>query len=282
MNERIDAHHHFWRYNPTEYAWLEGRYAPLARDFVPADLEPELRAAGVDGTVLVQVRQSLAETEEMLADARRHSWIRGVLGWAPLTEPGFEAGLERLCSDRKLKGLRHIVQDEPDDNYLLRADFNRGISALKNTGLVYDVLIYERHLPQAIEFVDRHPEQVFVLDHVAKPRIADAVVEPWTKSIRELARRENIYCKVSGMVTEADWDTWTEEKLRIYWEVVLEAFGPRRLMAGSDWPVCLVAASYARWFEIVRSWTAALSASEQDRVLGGTASEAYRLEKTAQ
>jgi L-fuconolactonase len=177
----------------------------------------------------------------------------------------------------KLVGVRHVVQDEADDQFILREDFNRGVSALREFDLRYDILIYERQLPQAIAFVDRHPEQVFVLDHVAKPRIGERAIEPWRGKIREMARRGNVYCKVSGMVTEADWGAWTGEELKVYFDVVLEAFGPGRLMFGSDWPVCLVASGYRRWVEVVEGWVSGLSTGEQARIFGGTAIEAYGL-----
>jgi L-fuconolactonase len=289
MTQKIDAHHHLWRYNPREYGWIGEKLAVLRRDFLPSDMEPELHAAGIDGTVAVQARQNLQETEALLAYARQFPWIRGVVGWAPLTAPDFAASLEPFRADPKLKGVRHVVHDEPDDNYILREDFNRGVAALEGTGLAYDILIFEKHLPQTLQFVDRHPRQVFVLDHIAKPRIAERLMEPWRPLIGELACRANVYCKVSGMVTEAPWATWREEDLRPYWEVVLEAFSPRRLMVGSDWPVCLAAPGaggaassvYSRWFQTIERWTAPLSAAERERVLGGTAIEAYALEHSA-
>jgi len=171
-----------------------------------------------------------------------------------------------------------MIQDEPDDNYILGAEFNRGIRALKDTSLVYDILVFEKHLPQMIQFVDRHPQQAFVLDHIAKPPICSGVLHPWQRYIRELAQRENVYCKLSGMVTEADWQSWSSGNLRPYFDIVLEAFGPARLMMGSDWPVCLLAATYSRWIETVQGWTEGLSAAEQQRIFGGTAREVYRLE----
>ena len=185
--------------------------------------------------------------------------------------------LARLAANPKLKAIRHVLQGEPDDQYMLRPDFNAGIKALRQFNLVYDILIFERHLPQTLKFVDRHPDQVFVLDHVAKPRIRDNVLQPWKDLITDLARRPNVYCKLSGMVTEADWKTWTPQQLRPYAETVLEAFTPRRVMFGSDWPVCLVATTYGRWTETVAGFIAALSPSEQDRIWSGTAVEAYKL-----
>lgn len=273
----IDAHHHFWRYTPEEYGWIDDAMRAIRRDFLPEHLVAELAVARVDGAISVQARQSLAETEWLLEMAARHDFLRGVVGWVELVSPSVGAQLERLAAQPKFRAVRHVVQGEPDDRILLRDDFNRGIRELRRFNLVYDLLIYARHLPVALEFVDRHPEQVFVLDHLAKPRIRDGEIEPWRTHLRELARRSHVYCKISGMVTEADYATWTETQLRPYFEAALEAFGPRRLMFGSDWPVCLVACGYARWRETVSAWTADLSADEQARILGGTALEAYRL-----
>jgi L-fuconolactonase len=277
-NKRVDAHHHFWRYSPEEYGWIDERMSPLRRDFLPAELERGLKAAGMAGAVTVQARQSLKETEWLLTLAEGSPWLRGVVGWAPIASEQFPAELDPLRAHRKLKGLRHVIQDEPDDRFLNGADFNRGIAALQGTGLAYDILIFEKHLPATIEFVDQHPNQVFVLDHMAKPHIREHALEPWRKNILELSRRQHVYCKLSGMVTEADWTAWTEDDLRPYFEVVLSAFTPKRIMAGSDWPVCLLATTYRKWFESIDRMIAQLSASERERILGGTAIEAYRLE----
>jgi L-fuconolactonase len=273
----IDSHHHFWRYDAGEYAWINDAMHVIRRDFLPADLEREIHAAGIDGAVSVAARQSLEETHALLDHAGRYDFIRGVVGWAPLVEADIAETLAGLANDPKLRGVRHVLQGEPDEDYVLRADFNRGIAALRPLGLVYDLLIFERHLPQTIEFVDRHPDQVFVLDHIAKPRIKEDQFEPWATRLRELARRPNVYCKISGMVTEADFTRWTEAQLRPFFDVALVAFGPARLMFGSDWPVCRVACGYARWHALVRGWTERLSADEQARIFGGTAVEAYRL-----
>jgi L-fuconolactonase len=185
--------------------------------------------------------------------------------------------LERFAHAPKLKGVRHIVQDEPDERFILRGDFNRGVALLRDFGLVYDILIFERHLAQAIEFVDRHPKQVFVLDHVAKPRIKEGLISPWEARIWELAKRENVYCKVSGMVTEADWNGWSAEQLRPYFDVVLSAFGPSRLMFGSDWPVLTLAGDYESWVRTFQSFIAELSEEERMRISSGTAREVYRV-----
>ena len=273
----LDAHHHFWQYDPAQYGWIGDTMPCIRRDFLPADLKAEIAKAGIDGVVSVQARQSIEETNWLLGFAAHHAFIRGVVGWVPLVDANVAHHLGRLAKNRKLKAVRHVVHDEPDPQFILRDDFNRGISLLTSYGLVYDILVFERHLPQTIRFVDRHPSQVFVLDHIAKPLIKDNVLEPWRANIRELARRGNVYCKLSGMVTEADWRRWTVAKLRPYVETVIEAFGPRRVMFGSDWPVCLVACEYARCHSVVKECIAGMCADDQARILGGTAEEAYKL-----
>jgi L-fuconolactonase len=276
MSVRIDAHHHLWRYSPEEYGWIGEGLQRIRRDFLPPDLHAEIAAAGIDGVVSVQARQTLEETEWLLALAQQYPFIRGVVGWAPLVDPRIESILEPLAASPSLKGLRHVLQDE-DDSYIMRADFLRGVGALERHRLVYDILVFERQLPSAIALVDRFPNQAFVLDHIAKPRIRDGAISPWRENIREIARRPNVSCKLSGMVTEADWDAWTPEQLKPYFAAVLDAFSPRRLMFGSDWPVSLLGVSYSRWSQIVEGWIAGLSVPEQSRILGETAIEVYRL-----
>jgi L-fuconolactonase len=278
MAERIDAHHHLWHYSKQEYGWIGSGMETIARDFLPSALQTEIASYAIAATVVVQARQSLTETEWLLATAAQSDFIRGVVGWAPIADASFPATLERLGEQRKLKGLRHIIQAEPNDEFILRADFNAGITALAPTGLTYDILIYERHLPAAIKFVDRHPNQIFVLDHIAKPRIAEKLLEPWRSNLCELAKRGNVYCKLSGMVTEADWQNWSAADLRPYADAALEAFSPARLMFGSDWPVCLLAASYEKWFATVRDFLSQLSFSEQSLVFGEVAAKVYSLE----
>ena len=276
MAERIDAHQHLWRYTAAEYGWLDESRRMLRRDFLPKDLMREI-SAGVDGTVVVQARQTMEETRWLLQMADECDAIRGVVGWAPIAGEDFPGVMEEFEHRPKLKGLRHLIESEKDENYILREDFNAGIRTLVGSGLVYDIVIYERHLPQTIEFVDEHTEQVFVLDHVGKPRIGAGVMEPWAARMRELAKRENVWCKVSGMVTEANWSSWNAETLRPYLDVVVEAFGVGRLMVGSDWPVCLVACEYGRWFDLLRDYFAEFSDPERDAVFGGTAVEVYGL-----
>jgi L-fuconolactonase len=274
---RIDSHQHFWKYEPAEYAWINEDMSVIRRDFLPEHLAEEITRAGIEGTVAVQAGTT-TETEWLLGLADNWSFIRGVVGWAPLTDPYASDALEHLAANRKLRGLRHILQDEPDPYYMLRDDFNAGIRTLLRFGLTYDILIYERHLPQTIEFVDRHPNQVFVLDHIAKPRIKAGEISPWRENIRELAQRENVYCKISGIITEANWTSWTPEQLSPYIDVVLEAFGAHRLMFGSDWPVCLIAGSYAKWVMMMEKAVGALSIPEQERIWSDTAIEAYGLD----
>ena len=277
MGIRIDAHHHLWRYTPEEYGWLDESMAALRRDFLPKDLVREIAAAGIDGTVAVQARQTMEETRWLLKMADECDAIRGVVGWAPIAGEDFPEVMEEFEHRPKLKGLRHVIQGEKDENYILREDFNSGIRAMLGSGLVYDILIFERHLPQTIDFVDEHPQQVFVLDHVAKPMIAAGVMDPWAARMRELGRRENVWCKVSGMVTEASWTSWTPDDLAPYVRRVLDWFGPDRCMFGSDWPVCLLAASYDEVLSATRTVLRELTQPELDGVLGGNAIRVYRL-----
>ena len=277
MSERIDAHHHLWHYRRDDYPWIRDDMEVLARDFLETELEQEASGCRIDGTVAVQARQSVDETLWLLKTAETSRLIRGVVGWAPIASPEFPKQLSDLQMNPKLKGLRHLIQDEPDDEFILRPDFNRGIAELQPSGLVYDILIFERHLPAAISFVDRHPNQMFVLDHIGKPRIAQHQLEPWRANVRELARRQNVYCKLSGLVTEADWIKWQPADLRPYVQVVLDAFGPGRILAGSDWPVCLLAAGYDRWFFTLGQFLASLSAAEQSLIYGEVAASVYQL-----
>lgn len=275
--ERIDSHHHLWNYSQADYPWISEGMKSIRRDFLVADLAQSMQAAKIDGVVTVQARQSLLETDWLLGLASAHDFMRGVVGWVPLADPEVGSHLEKYWHHPKLKAVRHLLQDEPDEFYMLREDFNQGVSQLEDLGLSYDILIRERQLPQTIEFVDLHPTQVFILDHIAKPNIKSRLLSPWRERMRELARRENIYCKLSGMVTEADWSSWTHHDLSPFIDVVLECFGANRLMFGSDWPVSLLACAYEKWVEVVEQLIASLSASERDRLFGGTAKEAYRL-----
>jgi len=274
---RIDAHQHFWQYDPVEYGWINDRMASLRRDFLPADLEPLLRESGFDGCVAVQARQSLEETRWLLELACAHPFVRGVVGWVDLCSPEVARQLEQFASDAKLVAVRHVVQDEPDDAFMLRDDFRRGVAQLADFGLAYDILVYPRQLRAAAQLVAEFPAQRFVLDHIAKPLIAQAVIEPWRTDVRALAQLPNVWCKVSGMVTEARWKQWHAGDFKPYLDVVFEAFTPARIMIGSDWPVCTVSADYGRTMGLVMDYLAHLEPEDRKAVLGENCAEFYRL-----
>lgn len=275
----VDAHHHLWNYVPAEYIWIGESMQAIARDFSVPDFKAASQGMGVAGSVVVQARQTLDETRWLLSLASDDDFLLGVVGWLPLGDPNLPHVLEGFSEQPKLKGIRHIVHDEPNDEYLLGEDFNRGIAAVLQRGYVYDILIFERHLPHAITFADRHPSGRLVLDHIAKPKIAEGVFEPWRQNLLELARREHVTCKLSGVATEAKWDNWNLETIRPYLDTVLEAFGPERMMFGSDWPVCLLACDYAAWFQTVVEWAEPLAEAERARLFGGTAIETYGLQQ---
>ena len=256
---------------------MSSEMSAIRNDFLIPELEEVVSDSSVEGTIVVQARQTTEETEWLLSLAAESPLILGVVGWVPLAGPDAGSYLERYAHDPKLKGVRHVLHDEPDEFYILRKDFGHGVSLLRNLGLAYDVLIFERHLPQTIKFVDRHPSQIFVIDHIAKPDIQKDLISPWRERIIELAKRENVFCKVSGMATEADWKTWNTESLRPYFDVVLAAFGARRLMFGSDWPVLNLAGGYGKWMSAFRSLIAELSLDEQEQISRSTAITAYGL-----
>lgn len=273
---RVDAHQHFWRYSPVSHAWIDDSMAVLRRDYLPEHLRPELDRSGFDGSVAVQAAQSLDETRFLLDLSARDPWVMGVVGWVDLLAADVRDVLGRFADQTKLVGVRHIVQSEPDD-FMLRPDFRRGIAALVEFDLAYDVLVYARQLPAVLDLVRAFDGQRFVLDHVGKPEIRAGTVEPWAARVRELGRCPNVWCKVSGLVTEADWTAWTEADLRPYLDVVFEAFGPERLMVGSDWPVCTLAASHARVGEVIHRYAAQASEAERRALFGDTARQFYKL-----
>lgn len=273
----IDTHHHFWKYSAKEYDWISEEMKAIRKDFLPADLAKEIKAAGVDGVVSVQARQSVEESDWLIGMASQHSFIKGVVGWVDLRHKDVEKDLERLSHQKKFKGVRHVVQGEPDDNFILGAAFNEGIRKLRKFDLRYDILIFEKHLKPSIQFVDKHPQQVFILDHIAKPRIKERILSPWRENMLELAKRPNVYCKISGMLTEADWKKWSAADLAPYFDTTLQAFGPKRLMLGTDWPVMLVAGQYKQWVDMVKQVVSRYSAAEQERILFKNAVEAYKL-----
>lgn len=273
----IDTHHHYWNYNPVDFDWIDDDMATIRRSFLPVDLAATLKETDVTGVVTVQARQIVEETEWLLKLASENEFMKGVVGWLPLAADNIQELLEKYSPNPWLKGVRHVVQGEPDPEFILGKEFNRGISLLKDFNLVYDILIFEHQLPNTVRFVDQHPDQQFVLDHIAKPKIKANEIKSWQKSLAELAKRENVSCKISGMVTEADFKNWTEEQLQPYFDVVLDTFDPSRLMFGSDWPVCLVATKYDDWLALVKKVLSKLSANEQEQVYWKNAMKIYQL-----
>jgi L-fuconolactonase len=276
---RIDAHQHFWKYDPVKYAWINDEMWVIRRDYSPADLLPLLQAAGMDGCITVQVNQTEEENKMLLAESAAHEFIKGVVGWVDLQHPEVEFRLEWYKEAfPKMKGFRHILQGERDRALMLKPAFRRGIGLLKKFGYTYDILIFPDQLGYTREFVAAFPDQPFIVDHIAKPYIKDRyITEEWKDAIRAVAACSNVLCKISGMVTEADWKHWKPEHFKPYLDTVVEAFGPRRIVYGSDWPVCLVAARYEQVFSIVEDYFAAFSADERAVFFGGNAARFYGL-----
>lgn len=275
----IDSHHHLWKYSAEEYGWIDDDMSVLRRDFLSPELRQIASGSGVDGFVSVQARQTIDETTALLEIAANEPLIKGVVGWVPLADPNVESVVEKFSDAKLLKGVRHVVQDEPDASFILGADFNRGIATLNRHALVYDVLIFAKQLPAAIEFVDQHADLPMVLDHIAKPTIrAGQFDQFWETHFRQLARRQNLMCKFSGVVTEVRDDSWTIDTIRPYWDVALESFTPQRLMFGSDWPVCLLKSGHYRWLDTVKALASELSTDEQDAIFSGNAIRTYHLD----
>lgn len=274
---KIDAHQHFWIYTPETQGWIDDSMAVLKRDFLPEHLEKELKSNGFDGSIAVQAPQTLEETQWLLELADKNPFIKGVVGWVGLRGKDAKRQLTEFAKNPKFKGIRHIAQAEPDDRFLVGKEFTEGISALGELGLTYDILVFPRQLPAAVELARKFPKQPFVLDHIAKPEIKAGKMSPWKEGIRELAQNPNVYCKLSGMVTEADWKTWKPEDFKPYLDIVFEAFGPNRLMIGSDWPVCLVAGNYGNVTQVVKDYISGMSQETQNAVLGGNTIKYYKL-----
>jgi L-fuconolactonase len=278
---KIDSHQHFWRYNPARDAWITDEMALLKHDFFPEQFAKECAANRIDASVAVQADQSENETNFVLDLARKNRRIAGVVGWVDLLSPHVAKRLEYFSHFEKLRGFRHIAQAEKDDRFLARDDFVNGVAQLRPFGFTYDILIYARQLPAAIDLVSHLPEQRFVIDHIAKPEIKAKKTEPWAAQMRQIAQNKNVFCKVSGIVTEADWHTWKGEDFKPYLDVVFEAFGAERLMFGSDWPVCLVAASYRQVKQLIEDYVKGFSEGDKGKIFGGTAARFYGL-KAAQ
>lgn len=273
---RIDSHQHFWKYDPERYSWITDDMKVIRRDFQPDELHPLLKTNNFDGCVTVQVEQTEEETLQLITLANQNAFIKGVVGWIDLRNDNVSSRLEYFSSLKKLKGFRHIVQGEPS-GFLSQQSFSRGVNKLSDFGFTYDLLLYHYQLPEALEFVKTIRNTKIVVDHIAKPSIRTNDIDAWKKHMKALAQYDNIYCKVSGMVTEAKWPGWKYDDFVPYLDVVVEAFGTDRLMYGSDWPVCLVAASYDQQFSIVQKYFEAFSSDEKDRILGGNARRFYNL-----
>lgn len=271
----IDSHQHFWRYDTARDGWIKDSMSVLKRDFLPEELEGECEANGIDATIAVQADQSEAETLFLLKLAEGSKRVAGVVGWVDLRSPRVEERLRFFSQCKKLSGFRHIAQSEPDDRFLVSLDFLRGMAQLREFGFSYDILVYPRQLGAAIELVWQFPEQRFVVDHMAKPEIKAGRRQPWATHMRTIAQNSNVYCKLSGLVTEADWHHWTLEDMIPYLDIVFEAFGPDRLMFGSDWPVCLLAASYRQVKQLIESYVEAHAAEHKQDIFGGNAMRFY-------
>ncbi len=274
---KIDSHQHFWKYDSARDAWITDAMQALKGDFLPEQLAIEMDANGIDASIAVQADQSEKETLFLLDLAERSDRIAGVVGWVDLRSAQVDARLQFFSKFTKLRGFRHIVQAEPDDRFLLRDDFARGISRLREFGFTYDILIYPKHLPAAIELATKFPEQRFVIDHIAKPEIKGGNRESWSADIRSIAASANVFCKLSGLITEADWEHWTPADFAFYLDVVFEAFGPERLMFGSDWPVCLLAGSYEQVKQLIEDYVGRHAAGESEKIFGGNAVRFYGL-----
>jgi L-fuconolactonase len=275
----IDSHQHFWQYDPQRHGWIDDSMAVIQRDFLPYDLQKVYERNGVDGCVAVQVDQTETETDYLVKLAGIYDFIKGVVGWIDLRAENLPDRLDHFAGYDKLCGFRHIVQGETDVNFLLRPDFMEGIRQLHTYRFTYDVLVYPHQLGAVLEFVRNHPQQLFVIDHLAKPYIKDGFYDGWALLMRAIARQENVYCKLSGMVTEASWNTWTYQDLLPYMDLILEVFGPKRIMYGSDWPVCLVAGQYAAVKGVVEQYVQKLSPSEQAMIWGENAVRFYGLKQ---
>jgi len=278
---KIDSHQHFWRYDAVRDAWITDSMAVLRRDFLPEHLAAELAANGIDASIAVQADQSESETTFLLGLAEKNKSVAGIVGWVDLSSPRVGERLEHFSHSSKLRGFRHIAQSEPDDRFLAGENFVKGVAQLRAFGFTYDILIYPKQLPAAIELVARLPEQRFVVDHLAKPEIKSGKTAPWAAQMKEIAQNKNVFCKLSGMVTEADWKHSKADDFKPYLNVVFGAFGAERLMFGSDWPVCLLAATYRQVKQLIEEYVKGFSQSDKEGIFGGNAARFYGL-KTAQ
>jgi L-fuconolactonase len=276
---KIDSHQHFWQFNTKEYAWIDDRMNVLKRDYLPLHLEQELNRAGFSGSIVVQARQTIEETRWLLDLAKKHAFIRGVVGWVDLRSGDkLKYQLDEFASSEKLVGVRHVVHDEPDDMFMLGNDFLNGISLLKDYNLTYDLLIFPKHLPVALKLVSMFPEQKFIIDHISKPPIREGILSPWKEDMLMIGRHGNVWCKLSGMVTEADWKNQTSEDFLPCLDIVFSAFGHERLMIGSDWPVCLVAGEYRYVTGIIENYISGMPVEVRQGIMGFNCLNFYGLQ----
>ncbi|MBU2998019.1 amidohydrolase family protein [Cellulophaga baltica] len=273
----IDSHQHFWKYTQETHGWIDDNMAVIRRDFLPRDLKPILQENNIDGCVAIQADQTLEETNFLLQLANENDFIKAVVGWVDLREQNIASTLEGLKQNKKLKGFRHIVQGESDPNFLLRSEFLNGISHLEKNDFTYDILVFPHQLGATLEFVKKFPNQKFVIDHIAKPYIKDSFFDGWALLMKEIAKQENVFCKLSGIATEADIKLWTPQQLEPYMQLVLDSFGSNRVMYGSDWPVCLVAGDYSEIKNIATDFIKNLSNTEQENIMGNNAAKFYNL-----
>ncbi|WP_338787305.1 amidohydrolase family protein [Metabacillus sp. FJAT-53654] len=274
---KIDAHQHFWLYNEKEFAWINDDMSELKRDFSPEDLKVLLKSIHFDGSIVVQARQSLDETRWLLELAQKYDFIKGVVGWVDLCSPDVTKQLKQFANNPFLKGVRHVIHDEADDQFMLSEEFQRGISVLNDFNLTYDLLLFPKHIPYALQLIEKFPEQLFVLDHIGKPDIKNKEISFWKENLTKLAEYKNVYVKVSGMVTEADWKNWRKEDFKAYLDIVFNAFGPERVMIGSDWPVCTVSESYESVMGIVLDYVKQFASGYESQILGENCSRFYSI-----
>jgi L-fuconolactonase len=277
--KRIDSHQHFWQYNPAAHTWMTDAMNVLKKDYMPNDLAPLLRQIHFDGCIAVQASQSLEETIWLLKLAAENDFIKGVVGWVDLRSPGIHETLLGFSNHKKLVGVRHVVHDEPDDHFMLQPAFQNGIAALQEFNLTYDLLLFPKHIPVALQLVKKFPDQPFVVDHIAKPLINKREFNPWKEDLKELAKYPNVYCKLSGMVTEAKWNDWQEDDFKQYMDIVTESFGTNRIMIGSDWPVCTLSGTYSSTMNIVIKYGNQFSKEISDAIFGGTCINFYKIDQ---
>jgi L-fuconolactonase len=277
MNTRIDAHHHLWKFDPVRDSWITDEMAVIQNDFLPEDFKLVLQRHGFDGSVVVQTDQSETENDLLLSYAKTNDFIKGIVGWIDLQGENVQERLGAYADSKRMKGFRHVLQGESDRSLMLKPAFMNGVSKLSEYEFTYDILIFPDQLQYIPKFVSAFPNQRFVIDHIAKPDIKNAEIDQWKKEINEVAKYQNVWCKISGMVTEGDWKNWKQQDFISYLDTIVGAFGTKRIMYGSDWPVCLLAASYENVLGIVEQYFAGLSESERQLFFGGNAIQFYNL-----